>query len=543
MTLDRFGQTIVLGDDLVVVGPEVFDNLAGKVVLIAHGQPITVDAARVIKASTLTTATALATALAGYLVNSPATNTRNRIYAAGDYRCLELLAQPGETAIEDLFRALNPALVKQCWIDAAGELHALATASASTGVLIRGGIGSLVQAYDAQLAAIAALAPAADQVAYFTALTTAALMTVTAAARTVLDDTTPAAMVDTLGGASSTGSGGLARATSPTLVTPLLGTPTSGVLTNCTGTAAGLTAGNVTTNANLTGPVTSVGNATTIADAELAAIAGLTSAADKIPYFTGSGTAAVTDYTATARVVDASTSINNLRQRIGLWRIFDDFERGLAASGLSSSLGGSGLGVIASHGSYAHHQTSDVQGILQVATGSGSAATDIGCVYASSGPGLYLSDGAEFVFRISTNSATSYKARFGLRSDSPTTSADVVNGGYYEVDTTVSANWYGCTAAASARTKTSTGYALSSTNATWQWFKITFVSTGTGIKFSHWSGTAWVDDLTIATNIPTSGANRQARFFMQIIGNGGTFRNLDCDCFGVPVPSAPPNWT
>jgi hypothetical protein len=45
-----------------------------------------------------------------------------------------------------------------------------------------------------------------------------------------------------------------------------LGTPSSGVLTNCTGTASGLTAGTVTTNANLTGDVTSVGNATTIID-------------------------------------------------------------------------------------------------------------------------------------------------------------------------------------------------------------------------------------------------------------------------------------
>ena len=43
-----------------------------------------------------------------------------------------------------------------------------------------------------------------------------------------------------------TGTGDLVFATSPTLVTPLLGTPTSGVLTNCTGTAAGLTAGAVT---------------------------------------------------------------------------------------------------------------------------------------------------------------------------------------------------------------------------------------------------------------------------------------------------------
>jgi hypothetical protein len=54
-------------------------------------------------------------------------------------------------------------------------------------------------------------------------------------------------------------------ASSLVLVTPNLGTPSAGVLTNCTGTAAGLTAGAVTINANLTGDVTSVGNATSIA--------------------------------------------------------------------------------------------------------------------------------------------------------------------------------------------------------------------------------------------------------------------------------------
>jgi hypothetical protein len=46
-----------------------------------------------------------------------------------------------------------------------------------------------------------------------------------------------------------------------TFTAPILGTPASGVATNLTGTAAGLTAGNVTTNANLTGHITSVGNA------------------------------------------------------------------------------------------------------------------------------------------------------------------------------------------------------------------------------------------------------------------------------------------
>jgi hypothetical protein len=43
-----------------------------------------------------------------------------------------------------------------------------------------------------------------------------------------------------------------------------LGTPASFVGTNITGTASGLTAGNVTTNANLTGMVTSVGNAASL---------------------------------------------------------------------------------------------------------------------------------------------------------------------------------------------------------------------------------------------------------------------------------------
>lgn len=85
--------------------------------------------------------------------------------------------------------------------------------------------------------------------------------------------------------------------TSPTLVTPALGTPVSGVLTNCTGTASGLTAGNVTTNANLTGDVTSVGNATTLTNAPVIA---------KV----------LTGYTSGAGTVSASDSILSAIQKL-----------------------------------------------------------------------------------------------------------------------------------------------------------------------------------------------------------------------------------
>ena len=69
--------------------------------------------------------------------------------------------------------------------------------------------------------------------------------------------------------ASQTGTGTkFVMDTSPTLVTPVLGTPSSGDLTNCTfPTLNQNTTGNastVTTNANLTGPITSSGNATSI---------------------------------------------------------------------------------------------------------------------------------------------------------------------------------------------------------------------------------------------------------------------------------------
>lgn len=80
---------------------------------------------------------------------------------------------------------------------------------------------------------------------------------VTTAARTVTDDATVAAMVDTLGGASSTGTGGLARAASPSLT----GTPTSPTAAPGTNTTQIASTAFVTTAlAGLTGVLTLSGN-------------------------------------------------------------------------------------------------------------------------------------------------------------------------------------------------------------------------------------------------------------------------------------------
>lgn len=87
----------------------------------------------------------------------------------------------------------------------------------------------------------------------------------------------------------------------------------TGDQTNITGNAA-----TVTTNANLTGPITSVGNATAIADPGLSALSGLTSAADKVPYFTGLGTASTADFTAAGRALVDDANAAAQRSTLGL---------------------------------------------------------------------------------------------------------------------------------------------------------------------------------------------------------------------------------
>lgn len=140
------------------------------------------------------------------------------------------------------------------------------------------------QPLDATLTALAGVSTAANKLIYATGSDAFSTTDFTAAGRDLVDDATAAAQRATLG--STTVGDAVFIATNAAAARTAIGTV--------------------------------IGTDVQAYDAELAALAGLTSAADKLPYFTGSGTASVADFTSTARTLVDDTSTSAMRTTLGV---------------------------------------------------------------------------------------------------------------------------------------------------------------------------------------------------------------------------------
>ena len=196
------------------------------------------------------------------------------------------------------------------------------------------------QPLDAELAAIAGLTSAADRVPYFTGSGTAALATLTTFGRSLIDDAAASDARTTLGlvigtnvQAQDAELAALAGLTSAADRLPYF--TGSGTASLATFTTAGR---NLIDDASVSAQRTTlgliIGTDVQAFDAELAAIAGLTSAADKLPYFTGSGTASLADLTTFGRSLIDDAAASNARTTLGLGTIATEAETNyLLASG------------------------------------------------------------------------------------------------------------------------------------------------------------------------------------------------------------------
>ncbi len=231
----------------------------------------------------------------------------------------------GTAALAD-FTAAGRALVDDADASAQRTTLGLGTAAVSA--------ATDFQPVDPDLTAIAGLTSAADKVPYFTGSSTAALATLTAAGRALIDDADAAAQRTTLGlGTISTHDTGDFQA-ADTELSALAGlTSAANKLPYFTGSGTAATTDLTAAGRALIDDADAAAQRATLglgtaatsastdfqpADADLTALAGLTSAADKVPYFTGSGTAATADFTAAGRALVDDADASAQRTTLGL---------------------------------------------------------------------------------------------------------------------------------------------------------------------------------------------------------------------------------
>ena len=252
---------------------------------------------------------------------------------------------------------------------------------------------------DAELEALSSVTSAANKLPYFTGSGTASVTDLSAFGRTLIDDADAATARTTLG----VDAAGTDNSTDVTLVTTAadylsisgqaitlglidLTADVSGTLPLANGGIGATTAAGARTNLGLV-----IGTDVQAYDAELAALASVTSAANKLPYFTGSGTASVADLSAFGRSLIDDADAAAARSTLGVDAAGTDNSTDVTLAGSYDYLTLSGQAITLGQ----IDLTTDVTGALPnanlanssitVSDGSNSTATALGGTITFSG--------------------------------------------------------------------------------------------------------------------------------------------------------------
>ncbi len=215
--------------------------------------------------------------------------------------------------------------------NSSGAVTVQSSGSNTIGTVLAGGVGvymarvdtpttagNWAEIIDAELAALAGLVSAANKLAYFTGSGTASLTDLSAFARTILDDADAAAVRTTIDAQQAdTDLAAIAALVSAANKLPYATGSGTWSLADLTSFARTLLDDADANTARATLGLV-IGTDVQAYDAELAALAGVTSAANKLPYFNGSGSAAVIDFTAVSRTFLGAADVAAQLSLLGL---------------------------------------------------------------------------------------------------------------------------------------------------------------------------------------------------------------------------------